>query len=281
MIIEEVESESESESEGEGEGEAGIANPSLVSPADTPHATEGGMSTADKATELEATLADLAKKRDALQQERTEQAKKIEELASKTSTLSDSLSDAEKALRAKEGEVDLASRQMKDAQAELGLEELLGAPGGGAATASTDPASEDDFVVVDRDEAVAAPAQEAVFAPPASPFEFLRDLKLTLSDTVGLAVYLQRIPPGSLAKLFSNQLEADHLTAIVAAVVKSYRPKVALQYLESLTTVDRFDMVVMFLPAKELAAVTSMVQGLVGSDECDPAVLKSVLARLG
>jgi len=299
LIIEEVEEESDSEGETPAP-QAARAN--LIEEIATDRTATLFVGDSTSGTDGEVTLGDLSAKRAALEQERSTVAANVAELTASSVEMEATVSASQQRLNAKQQELDRAGAIMRKAQDALQLEEQ--APPARAAEAAHDETAtatatnmtatsagklpdpgEDDFVVIQREEAAfsaaatLSPDTSQLLLPPASPFEFMREVKARMRDATGLAMLIQSVPPAALRRLFSNQLEADHLTAVACAVARSLSPPTALRYLQALTTVDRFDMAVMFLPAKELAAVVTLIKELAADDACDKGVLQSVLAK--
>ena len=77
--------------------------------------------------------------------------------------------------------------------------------------------------------------------------QFISEIKRLSSSPQQLAAYLQRFPPSSLSQLFRNQLEGDHIVPVVTAFSLNFSPQAAVHYLQSLTSVSRFDSGVLFL----------------------------------
>ncbi len=89
---------------------------------------------------------------------------------------------------------------------------------------------------------------------PTTPLEFIRLFSSLKANDAGFASVLLLIAPSDLPRLFSNQLEADHLSILARIFSKTNlrdSPQV-IDYLTSLTQVARFDMTKGFLTSDDI-----------------------------
>jgi len=83
------------------------------------------------------------------------------------------------------------------------------------------------------------------------PVEFMRCMRRVMATPQKLADMLAETPPHLLPKLFSNQLDADHIEAVLSAM-EFMEPEQAFNILQALTSVERFSMVVAFLAPEDV-----------------------------
>ena len=119
-------------------------------------------------------------------------------------------------------------------------------------------------------------------ASPMKPVQFMRSVRRSLGKPQELAGFLSSVPPALLPKLFSNQLEADHVEAVLAAV-DHLDPEIAFEVLTGVSETERFDMVVAFLSAEDVArgeAAFSRMRAAVAYGTAPAAMTSAVIDEL-
>ena len=107
--------------------------------------------------------------------------------------------------------------------------------------------------------AAALPARQQFDATklPSTPLEFMRLFVSYKNNDAGLGAVLSAINPSDVVKLFSNQLESDHLIAIGKALPHIAVER-ALAFTSALCKVARFDMNIKFLGKEDVANFTGL-----------------------
>jgi len=111
-----------------------------------------------------------------------------------------------------------------------------------------------------------------------APLEFMRKMMAFKGDAQKLATYLETVQPSSLPRLFSNRLEADHMVVIANAAALMPGDG-GFQMLQSLTTVDRFDIASMLLSDEDRAAIGKTFAAVAESGAVEKSVVSSVASK--
>ncbi len=92
-------------------------------------------------------------------------------------------------------------------------------------------------------------------AKPTTPLEFIRLFTTYRGNDAGLASILKMVAPSDLTKLFSNQLEGDHLSTLARVFnSSSFRDEPQLlEYLTALSKTNRFGMTKMLMTDEDVA----------------------------
>ena len=112
---------------------------------------------------------------------------------------------------------------------------------------------------------------------PTTPLEFIRLFATFKHNPEALAAVLKLVKPADLPKLFSNQLEADHLAAAVRAYGHvSFQSDPALsEHVVSLTKVARFDLAKMLLDDDDLGYVRGLIAHIATADGAKAKLIES------
>lgn len=117
--------------------------------------------------------------------------------------------------------------------------------------------------------------------PPNSAYQFEASWRGLSGDVVLQARLLKAISPNMLPQIFKNALSAPILTDIVKCVASFFTEEMdlAIKYLENLSKVPRFDMIVMCLSAADRADILKIWDGVFGNNAV-PTEYVEVLDRL-
>jgi hypothetical protein len=111
-----------------------------------------------------------------------------------------------------------------------------------------------------------------------APLEFMRKVMTFKGDAQQLATYLESVPPGSLPRLFSNRLEADHMVVIANAAALMAGDS-GFHILQSLTTVDRFDIASMLLSDADRALINRTFGAFAASGAVEKSTASAVASK--
>ena len=118
---------------------------------------------------------------------------------------------------------------------------------------------------------------------PRVPSDFLKQYALLRKDPVGLYEYVRLIPSATLRDIFKPEV-SDQVLVAVADALASQMPTAeaswAIEWLEALTTVGRFDMTVLMLDKKARAALVRMFDAIAVTKD-GPTLAKLRKAYLG
>ncbi|XP_076008630.1 RNA polymerase II-associated protein 3 isoform X2 [Genypterus blacodes] len=113
-------------------------------------------------------------------------------------------------------------------------------------------------------------ALELLPPPPTSGFQLEADLRKIGNQPEVVYRYLKQIKPDAYTKIFHNSLESDILNQILRTLqdffIKNEEPLIILETLKSLTSVNRFDMAVMFMSSSEKKVLKELFDFLLQSD---------------
>ncbi|XP_056132350.1 RNA polymerase II-associated protein 3 isoform X2 [Lampris incognitus] len=111
---------------------------------------------------------------------------------------------------------------------------------------------------------------ETLLPPPTNSFQLEADFRKIGNQPEMIYKYLRQIKPEGYAKIFQNSLESDILNQILTALhdfyTKNEEPVLILEILQSLASVRRFDMVVMFMSSPERRVLQELFEFLRQAD---------------
>ncbi|KAM4711811.1 RNA polymerase II-associated protein 3 [Anableps anableps] len=127
-----------------------------------------------------------------------------------------------------------------------------------------------------------ASSTEADVPPaPGNSFQLESDLRKFRNQPEAVYRYLRQISPAAYAQIFQNSLEPDLLNQILRTLrdffIKNESPTSILETLESLASVRRFDMAVMFMSSQEKKVLKELFDFLLQAelDQSSVAVLQN------
>lgn len=116
---------------------------------------------------------------------------------------------------------------------------------------------------------------------PVNSVQFQADYRRLKSDKQAFYMYFKKIPPCDYPKLFGQFLDADVLQTILGIIRDCYIPAgdECMECLQSLTTVKRFSMVVMFMSKKEKQVLLEIFTHLRQSGKSTDTDIDSLTAK--
>lgn len=107
-------------------------------------------------------------------------------------------------------------------------------------------------------------SRRVVPPPPKTGYEFVRAWKTMRGNSCQRSEYLKRMQPERMHRVFQNALESDLFMEIVSTIsehAESWTPHSrVVDFFVSLSTVKRFDMIVMFLSESDKKLVVSLLE---------------------
>ncbi|KAM3587735.1 uncharacterized protein V6R79_012912 [Siganus canaliculatus] len=128
------------------------------------------------------------------------------------------------------------------------------------------------------------PTLQELPRPPTNSFQLEADLRKIGEQPEVIYRYLRQIQPDTLVNIFHNSLEPDILNQILRTLhgfyIKNEEPAVTLEMLQSLASVRRFDMAVMFMSSPEKKVLKDLFDFLHQS-ELDGSTVAALQKKYG